>query len=56
MKYKVGDLLTTGFYYYLVMDIDIDKYILKETTSQGSSSLSWKVKDADKDRHLKKVN
>ena len=56
MKYKVGDLLTTGLYLYLVVDIKGDKYIAKEASNRSSSNIWWKIHDADKDRNLKKVN
>ena len=55
-KYRVGDLLTTGLYLYLVVDIKEDKYIAKETSNRSSSNLWWKIRDADSDRNLKKVN
>jgi len=56
MKYKVGDLLTTGFYLYLIVDIRGDKYVAKEVPNRASRNLWWRIHDADKDRHLKKVN
>jgi hypothetical protein len=53
-KYKVGDLLTTGLYLYLVVEIKNSKYYVKET--ERDHLVWWDTIDADRDRHLEKVN
>ena len=53
-KYKVGDLLTTGLYLYLVVEIKNDKYYVRETERDFTSW--WLTQNADKDRNVKKVN
>ena len=53
-KYKVGDLLTTGLYLYLVVEIKNNKYYVKET--ERDHIVWWDTENADRDRHLKKVN
>jgi len=53
-KYKVGDLLTTGLFLYLVVEIKNDKYYVRETERDYTSW--WDRIDADRDRHLEKVN
>jgi len=53
-KYKVGDLLTTGHFLYLVVEIKNDKYYVEDTERKYASW--WHTKDADGDRNVKKVN
>ena len=54
MKYKVGDLLSTGVNLYLVEEIRHHRYYVQQTES--GYRIWWKVGSADNDRHLKKVN
>lgn len=54
MKYKVGDLLTTGSNLYLVEEIRVRHYYVIETERQHR--YYWRIKDADGDGNLKKVN
>ena len=54
MKYKVGDLLTTGLYLYLVVEVNNEHYYVRET--ERNYLIQWHTKDADGDRHLEKVN
>ena len=53
-KYKVGDLLTTGHYLYLVVEIKNSKYYVKEI--QRDFVTWWLACNADKDKHVNKVN
>ena len=53
-KYKVGDLLTTGLYLYLVVEIKNDKYWVRE--SERNYLIWWDTYDADGDCRLQKVN
>ena len=56
MKYKVGDLVSThsGVFLYLVVEIKNDKYYVRET--ERDYLVWWDTIDADRDRHLEKVN
>lgn len=53
-KYQVGDLLTTGVNLYLVEEIRARYYYVIETERQHRTY--WRIKDADGDGNLKKVN
>ena len=54
MKYKVGDLLTTGHFLYLVVEIKNDKYYVRET--ERDYITWWLTENADKTHRLEKVN
>lgn len=54
MKYKVGDLLESGIYLYIVEDIRACHYYVIETGRQRR--YFWRIKHADGDGALKKVN
>lgn len=54
MKYKVGDLVTTGLHLYLVVNTKHDRYYVRET--MGDSVTWWYIHDVDNDRDIEKIS